>query len=69
MRGNPLTLLGDELKVGDVAPDFVVLANDLKPVQFVVFSWQNMCDFVCAITGYARVPCFHRKVQPGSEPS
>ena len=24
MRGNPLTLLGDELKVGDVAPDFVV---------------------------------------------
>lgn len=37
MRGNPLTLLGDELKVGDVAPDFVVLANDLKPVQFSSF--------------------------------
>jgi thioredoxin-dependent peroxiredoxin len=37
MRGNPVTLLGEELKVGDPAPDFVVLANDLKPVQFASF--------------------------------
>lgn len=37
MRGNPVTLLGEELKVGDPAPDFVVLTNDLKPIQFSSF--------------------------------
>lgn len=31
-RGNPLTLMGDELRVGDAAPEFVVLDNDLSPV-------------------------------------
>lgn len=28
----PVTLIGNELKVGDQAPDFTVLANDLSPV-------------------------------------
>jgi thiol peroxidase len=37
MRGNPLTLVGKEIKVGDEAPDFVVLANDLSPVRFSSF--------------------------------
>lgn len=27
-----MTLIGDEVKVGDKAPDFTVLANDLSPV-------------------------------------
>lgn len=31
-KGNPVTLLGTEVKVGDKAPDFTVLANDLTPV-------------------------------------
>lgn len=31
-KGNPVTLLGNEVKVGDTAPDFTVLANDLSPV-------------------------------------
>ena len=31
-QGNPLTLLGEELAVGDTAPDFVLLATDLKKV-------------------------------------
>ncbi|MBI4965668.1 MAG: thiol peroxidase [Desulfomonile tiedjei] len=34
LRGNPVILLGTEIKVGDKAPDFVVVANDLKPVSF-----------------------------------
>jgi thioredoxin-dependent peroxiredoxin len=34
MRGNPLTLLGNEVKVGDAAPNFTVLDTDLKPVEF-----------------------------------
>ena len=32
-KGNPLTLLGAELKVGDSSPDVAVLGNDLNPVQ------------------------------------
>ena len=31
-NGNPVTLLGNEVKVGDKAPNFTVLANDLSPV-------------------------------------
>lgn len=31
-KGNPITLLGTEVKVGDTAPEFTVLANDLSPV-------------------------------------
>lgn len=31
-KGNPLTLIGPEIKVGDKAPNFTVLAKDLSPV-------------------------------------
>ncbi|MFZ5979945.1 MAG: thiol peroxidase [Candidatus Zixiibacteriota bacterium] len=34
MKGNPLTLTGPALKVGDRAPEFTVLNNDLQPVNF-----------------------------------
>lgn len=37
MMGNPLTLVGNEPKVGDVTPDFTVLDNNLSPVQFSSF--------------------------------
>ncbi len=33
-RGNPLTLTGKEVKVGQKAPDFVVIDNNLSPVRF-----------------------------------
>jgi len=32
-KGNPLTLLGNEITVGDVAPDCELLGNDLSPVR------------------------------------
>lgn len=32
MKGNPLTLLGPEIKTGDPAPDFRVMDTDLNPV-------------------------------------
>jgi thiol peroxidase len=32
MKGNPLTLVGEGLKVGDKAPDVELLDNDLKPL-------------------------------------
>jgi thiol peroxidase len=33
MRGNPLTLLGPELKAGEKAPDFSAVDDGLKPVN------------------------------------
>jgi thiol peroxidase len=33
MRGNPLTLVGPELKAGEPAPDFSVVDSSLKPVH------------------------------------
>jgi thiol peroxidase len=32
-KGNPFTLLGPQLKVGDKAPDFAVVDNSLAPVS------------------------------------
>jgi len=37
-KGNPLTLVGNELKVGDRVPDAEVLANDLSPVKLSGFG-------------------------------
>lgn len=31
--GNPVTLVGKEIKTGQKAPDFTVINNDLKPVK------------------------------------
>lgn len=45
MRGDPLTLMGDELRVGDVAPEFEVLDNDLAPVKLSSFRGK-----VCVIS-------------------
>ena len=45
MRGNPLTLIGNEVKAGEVAPDFVVLDNNLSPVKFSSFRGK-----ICVVT-------------------
>jgi len=37
MMGNPLTLLGKALKVGDPAPDFTVINNDMSPVNLSAY--------------------------------
>jgi thiol peroxidase len=44
-QGNPLTLLGTELKVGDSAPDVAVLGNDLNPVQLSSYTGE-----VCVVS-------------------
>ena len=41
MKGNPLVLLGEEVKVGNAAPEFTVVANDLKPVKFTSFRGKD----------------------------
>jgi thioredoxin-dependent peroxiredoxin len=32
LKGNPMTLVGPELKVGDTAPDFLVVDSSLQPI-------------------------------------
>jgi thioredoxin-dependent peroxiredoxin len=44
-KGSPLTLMGNELKVGQKAPDFTVTAQDLSPVSFSKFKGK-----VCIVT-------------------
>jgi len=44
-QGNPLTLVGNQLKPGDTAPDFEVLANDLSPAKLSDFHGK-----VCVIS-------------------
>jgi thiol peroxidase len=36
--GNPVTLVGDELNVGDPAPDGTLIGNDMKPVDLSHFK-------------------------------
>lgn len=36
--GNPMQLIGKEIKVGDKAPNFITVGNDLKPVNFSDYS-------------------------------
>jgi thiol peroxidase len=45
MKGNPVSLAGNELRVGQPAPDFEVLDNGLKPVKFSSYKGK-----VCVIS-------------------
>ena len=45
MHGNPLTLVGRELSVGDAAPDLELLDNDLNAVKLSSFQGK-----VCVIS-------------------
>jgi thiol peroxidase len=42
MKGNPLTLLGNEVKVGDAAPDATLVANDLSEVKLSSFKGKKV---------------------------
>ena len=41
-KGNPLTLIGPEIKAGAQAPDFQVLAQDLSPVSLGAFQGKTL---------------------------
>jgi thiol peroxidase len=46
MKGKPIVLLGNALKVGDKAPDFEVVAKDLSAVKFSSFAGK-VCIISC----------------------
>lgn len=41
-KGNPLTLIGPVIKVGDNAPEFTVLDSELKPLSLSQFKGQKV---------------------------
>ena len=54
-KGNPLTLVGPTLKVGDKAPDFTVLDNNLNPVRLSILQRKGLRSFFGSIPGHPRV--------------
>lgn len=46
MKGKPLVLAGNEIKVGDKAPDFEVVGKDLSLVKFSTFAGK-VCIISC----------------------
>ena len=42
MKGKPLTLLGNEVKVGDAAPESILVANDLSEVKLSSFKGKKV---------------------------
>ena len=42
MKGSPLTLLGTPVEVGQTAPDFTVVANDLSPVSLSDYKGKTL---------------------------
>ena len=42
MKGNPLTLVGPEIKAGDQAPDATLVANDLSEVKLSSFKGKKV---------------------------
>jgi thiol peroxidase len=55
VEGKPLTLLGKEVKLGDKAPDFTVLDNDLSPVQFS--SYRGKVCVICSVHSLDTAVC------------
>ena len=47
MKGKPMRLNGSEVKVGDTAPDFVAVENDLSTFQFSSLRGKKVCIIAC----------------------
>ncbi|KGP90152.1 peroxidase [Pontibacillus chungwhensis BH030062] len=48
-KNNPVTLVGDEVKVGDKAPNFTVLANDLSEVSLEQYDGIKLISVIPSI--------------------
>ncbi len=55
MNGNPLTLVGEEVQVGDKAPDFEVIANDLSLFRFS--SFKGKVAIICTVPSLDTPTC------------
>jgi thiol peroxidase len=63
--GNPLTLVGDEIRVGDKAPQFETIGNDMESVRFD--SFRGKVCILCTVPSLDTPVCdtetrkFHEK--------
>ena len=55
MHGNPLTLVGKELSIGDPAPDVELLDNDLNAVR--MSSFQGKVCVICSVPSLDTPTC------------
>jgi thioredoxin-dependent peroxiredoxin len=55
MKGKPLTLLGQAVKVGDRAPEFEVLSTDLAP--FKLSALQGKVAIICSVPSLDTPTC------------
>ena len=55
LHGTEFTLIGDELKVGDKAPDFSVLSSGLSAVT--LDSYKGMVKVICAVPSLDTPTC------------
>jgi len=55
MKGNPLTLVGNEVKVGQMAPDCTLTGNDLSPVKLSEFRGK-VC-VICSVPSLDTAVC------------
>ena len=55
LHGNPFTLLGNELKVGDPLPDVEILDNDLNPVK--LSSYKGKICIISAVPSLDTPTC------------
>jgi thiol peroxidase len=47
LQGNPVTLVGNEVKVGEKAPDAELVANDLSAVKLSALCQAKVCIITC----------------------
>jgi thiol peroxidase len=50
LGGNPMTLVGPQIKVGDKAPAFAVMGNDWKTVRFEKFSKPTLISSILSVS-------------------
>src|SRR6266849_7991561 len=55
LKGNPFTLVGPEIKVGQKAPEFTALAGDLSPVTLA--SSKGKTRLICSVPSLDTPTC------------
>ena len=67
IKGNPFTLIGNPVKVGDVAPDAELTANDWSAVKLSDYAGKARLINVVILAGYGHLRCANAQVQRRSD--
>jgi thiol peroxidase len=64
LKGNPVTLVGNELKVGDVAPDFKLQASDMSEITLDSYAGKTV---IIATVPSLDTPVCHKETKQFNE--